>query len=165
MRPRRNARGWENAERLLSRKENGAHAFRSPGRLRHLPPLHLWIGPKKEKAMGIFRSACDSATASECPGTLNEPPSLPDPNAQRPPLVPERVESHSAADSLKKGAAIVGTIGLLLLKFGAKLKFLIAPLLKSLPIILKTGGTMILSIGVYAGLWGWKFALGFVLLI
>jgi Zn-dependent protease len=31
--------------------------------------------------------------------------------------------------------------------------------------VLKTGGTMILSIGVYAGLWGWKFALGFVLLI
>jgi Zn-dependent protease len=75
------------------------------------------------------------------------------------------VESHSAGDTIKKGATAIGAIGLLLLKFGAKLKFIIAPLLKFFPVILKTGGTMILTIGVYAGLWGWKFALGFVLLI
>jgi Zn-dependent protease len=43
------------------------------------------------------------------------------------------------------------TIALLALKFGAP--------------ILKTGGTMILSIGAYAMLWGWKYAVGFVLLI
>jgi Zn-dependent protease len=42
-------------------------------------------------------------------------------------------------------------VGLLILKFG-------------LP-VLKTGGTMLLAIGAYALLWGWKFALGFVLLI
>jgi len=30
---------------------------------------------------------------------------------------------------------------------------------------LKTGGTMILSIGAYAMMWGWKYAVGFVLLI
>ena len=43
------------------------------------------------------------------------------------------------------------TMALLALKFGAP--------------ILKTGGTMILSIGAYAMLWGWKYAVGFVLLI
>ncbi|MCX6954432.1 MAG: site-2 protease family protein, partial [Verrucomicrobia bacterium] len=43
------------------------------------------------------------------------------------------------------------TIALLAVKFG-------------LP-VLKTGGTMFLSVGAYAMLWGWKFALGFVLLI
>ena len=43
------------------------------------------------------------------------------------------------------------TIALLALKFGAP--------------ILKTGGTMILSIGAYAMMWGWKYAVGFVLLI
>jgi Zn-dependent protease len=43
------------------------------------------------------------------------------------------------------------TIALLALKFGAP--------------ILKTGGTMILSIGAYAMVWGWKYAVGFVLLI
>jgi Zn-dependent protease len=49
-------------------------------------------------------------------------------------------------------------------KYGAKIKF-IGPLLKLLPVMLKTGGTMILSIGVYAMSWGLWFAVGFVLLM
>lgn len=49
-------------------------------------------------------------------------------------------------------------------KFGSKLVALL-PFLKFLPTFLKTGGTMILSVGAYALLWGWKFALGFVVLI
>jgi len=49
-------------------------------------------------------------------------------------------------------------------KFGSKL-LLLMPFLKFLPAFLKTGGTMILSVGAYALLWGWKFALGFVVLI
>lgn len=56
-------------------------------------------------------------------------------------------------------------VGVLLLKFGAKLKFLLIPLLKFFPVVLKTGGTMLLSIGVYAQSWGWKFAVGFVVLL
>lgn len=40
-----------------------------------------------------------------------------------------------------------------------------APALKFLPVILKTGGSMLLSIGAYAWLYGWKFGLGFVLLL
>lgn len=40
-----------------------------------------------------------------------------------------------------------------------------APVLKFLPAIFKTGGSMLLSIGAYALLYGWKFAAGFVLLI
>src|SRR5207249_6812327 len=39
------------------------------------------------------------------------------------------------------------------------------PVLKFGPVLLKTGGTMVLTIGVYALTWGWWFALGFVLLI
>jgi len=53
----------------------------------------------------------------------------------------------------------------LILNFGGKLKFIIAPLLKFFPMILKSGGTMLLTIGVYTAMWGWKFAVGFVLLI
>jgi Zn-dependent protease len=34
-----------------------------------------------------------------------------------------------------------------------------------LPILLKSGGTMLLMIWVYTQMWGWKFALGFVLLL
>lgn len=40
-----------------------------------------------------------------------------------------------------------------------------APVLKFLPVVLKTGGTMLVSIGAYALLYGWKFALGFVILL
>jgi len=50
-------------------------------------------------------------------------------------------------------------------KFAAKLKFIVLPLFKFLPILLKTGGTMVLSIWAYALAWGWMFALGFVLLL
>jgi Zn-dependent protease len=56
-------------------------------------------------------------------------------------------------------------VGIIALKFGAKLKFLILPLLKFLPVIFKTGGTMLLTIWVYAMAWGIWFAVGFVLLI
>jgi Zn-dependent protease len=66
---------------------------------------------------------------------------------------------------LKKLLAPLGVVGILILKFGAKLKFIILPVLKFFPVILKTGGTMILSIGAYALLWGVWFAVGFVLLI
>jgi len=54
---------------------------------------------------------------------------------------------------------------LVIFKFAAKLKFIVLPLVKFLPILLKTGGTMLLSIGAYALAWGWMFALGFVLLL
>jgi Zn-dependent protease len=53
----------------------------------------------------------------------------------------------------------------LFLKFFAKLKFLVLPALKYFPVVLKTGGTMFLTIGVYAMMWGVWFAVGFVLLI
>ena len=50
-------------------------------------------------------------------------------------------------------------------KFFSKIKFFILPAMKYLPVLLKTGGSMVLSIGMYAMFWGWKFALGFVVLI
>jgi Zn-dependent protease len=50
-------------------------------------------------------------------------------------------------------------------KFFASLKFLILPALKFFPLILKTGGSMILMMWIYATIYGWKFAAGFVLLI
>ena len=55
----------------------------------------------------------------------------------------------------------LGALGALLLKF----KALLLPVLKFLPILLKTGGSMFLTIGLYAMAWGWWWALGFVLLI
>jgi Zn-dependent protease len=91
-----------------------------------------------------------------------------------PPLPPPAWEPHYSeppgteprlGQKLKKLFAPVGVALLVIFKFAAKLKFLVVPLFKFLPILLKTGGTMILSIGGYALAWGWMYALGFVLLI
>ncbi|MCH2026560.1 MAG: site-2 protease family protein, partial [Verrucomicrobiales bacterium] len=68
-------------------------------------------------------------------------------------------------EKIKKYLAPIGIVLLLLIKFGAKLKFLILPILKFFPILLKTGGTMLFSIWAYSLFWGWKFAVGFVILI
>jgi Zn-dependent protease len=59
---------------------------------------------------------------------------------------------------IKKLLAPVGAVFVIGLKFLAKIKFIALPLLK-------TGGTMLLSIGFYALYWGVWFAVGFVLLI
>jgi Zn-dependent protease len=66
---------------------------------------------------------------------------------------------------LKKLLAPIGVAVVLVVKFGAKLKFLVLPALKFFPLVLKTGGTMVLSIWAYAMFWGVWFALGFVLLL
>jgi len=54
-------------------------------------------------------------------------------------------------------------LGLLLLKFGAKLKglLLLLPKLK----LFATSASMLVSIGAYALIWGWRFGVGFVLLL
>jgi Zn-dependent protease len=59
----------------------------------------------------------------------------------------------------------LGPIGMAIVAIFAKFKFILLPVLKFLPVILKTGGTMLLSIGIYALIWGWWFAAGFVILI
>ena len=101
---------------------------------------------------------------------IMRPPAPPAPPPAEPPLPPLRYP-RSARDGgggwagLKKVLVPVGVALVLLLKFGAKLKFLILPVLKFLPLLLKTGGSMFLTIGLYALSWGWPFALGFVLLL
>jgi Zn-dependent protease len=66
---------------------------------------------------------------------------------------------------LKKALGPLAVAGAVIAKFFAKLKFILLPLLKFLPILLKSGGTMLLMIWVYTALWGWKFGVGFVLLL
>lgn len=86
---------------------------------------------------------------------MNQPTAYPEPNRERPP----------AEGGWKKALGSLGVVGLLLLKFGAKVKFLILPLVKFLPVILKSGGSMLLMVGVYTAIWGWKYAVGFVVLL
>ncbi|PYI92308.1 MAG: site-2 protease family protein [Verrucomicrobia bacterium] len=79
-------------------------------------------------------------------------------------LISESVDTRgitppeSLGSRIKKAVGPIGVIGVVILKFIAKIKFI-------LPILLKTGGSMVLMVGVYASIWGWKWALGFVLLL
>lgn len=63
----------------------------------------------------------------------------------------------------RKLLAPLGAIALVLVKFGAKLKalLLLLPKIK----VFSTSATMLVSIGAYSLIWGWKFAVGFVLLL
>jgi Zn-dependent protease len=74
-------------------------------------------------------------------------------------------EEQGGGSGLKKLLVSLGAVGVLLLKLGAKLKFLVLPILKFFPVLFKTGGTMLLTIWAYATMWGVWFAVGFVLLI
>ena len=83
-------------------------------------------------------------------------PPPPPPEAPAPP--PDRTRSN-----LRRALGVLGALGLLILKFGAKIKgvLLLLPKVK----ILSTSATMLVSIAAYALIWGWKFAVGFVLLL
>ena len=59
----------------------------------------------------------------------------------------------------------LGPVGLVVVLVATKGKTLALLALKFGGPVLKTGGTMIVSIWFYAMTWGWKFAVGFVLLI
>src|SRR4051794_11433118 len=62
----------------------------------------------------------------------------------------------------RAGGAIAGALALIV-SLGSKLKavLLLLPKLK----LLTTSGSMLVSIAAYALIWGWQFAVGFVLLI
>jgi len=73
----------------------------------------------------------------------------------------ERTEEYKAPTEetawsrVKKALGPIGVVGVVIAKFLAKVKFI-------LPVLLKSGGTMLLMVWVYMQLWGWRFALGFV---
>jgi Zn-dependent protease len=86
-----------------------------------------------------------------------EPVPSPDPEPSRDPF------GGDAKPWYKRAGGGVVALGLLVAKFAAKLKvvLLLLPKLK----ILTTSGSMLVSVAAYSLLWGWKFALGFVLLM
>jgi Zn-dependent protease len=85
----------------------------------------------------------------------------------RPQSAPFETEQQTRSwwPRLKKTLGPVAVAGALIAKFFAKLKFVLLPALKFLPILLKSGGTMLLMIWIYTAMWGWKFGVGFVLLL
>jgi Zn-dependent protease len=66
-------------------------------------------------------------------------------------------------DLLRRGIAPIAGVALLIVKFAAKAKFLLLLGLKAK--YLATAGSMIVSIGAYTLLWGWRFAVLFVALL
>src|ERR671933_2330961 len=81
--------------------------------------------------------------------------------AYPPPAPPSPPEERRSLRGRIGGA--IGAALLLLAKLGTKLKALLVlmPKLK----LLSTSATMLVSIGAYALIWGWRFGLGFVLLL
>jgi Zn-dependent protease len=63
----------------------------------------------------------------------------------------------------RRALGVLAALGLLIIKFGAKLKglLLLVPKLK----LFTTSATMLVSVAAYALIWGWRFAVGFVLLL
>jgi Zn-dependent protease len=86
------------------------------------------------------------------------PPTAPDPPAQRPAPFGEP-RGAGGGRFRRAGSGLLATLILI----GAKLKtlLLLLPKLK----LLTTSGTMIVSVGAYALIWGWRFAIGFVVLL
>ena len=84
-----------------------------------------------------------------------EPPRSPDPEPSADPFGDQR-------PWWKRGGG-VAALGLLIAKFFAKIKvvLLLLPKLK----ILTTSGSMLVSVAAYSLIWGWTFAVGFVLLL
>src|SRR6266513_5665139 len=68
-------------------------------------------------------------------------------NLQTEPIEEYKAPSEETAWSrVKKAFGPIAVVGVVIAKFFAKLKFVLLPLLKFLPILLKSGGTMLLMI-------------------
>ena len=74
-----------------------------------------------------------------------------------------RPEPAQKPPAWRRAGGVIAAVALLLFKFGAKLKglLLLLPKLK----IFTTSASMLVSIAAYALIWGWSFAVGFVLLL
>jgi Zn-dependent protease len=109
----------------------------------------LWLPPRP----GEPRSGEPSADEFRAPP---EPARSPEPERSPDPFEPRR-------PWWRRSAGLLLAAGLVALKFGAKLKalLLLLPKLK----ILTTSGSMLVSIAAYSLIWGWRFAIGFVVLL
>ena len=89
----------------------------------------------------------------------------PEPPPPLPPVLPPAAEPPKPPTAWQRFTKRLGPVGALLALIVGKFKTVGLLIVKfGLP-VLKTGGTMLLSIGAYAMAWGWQYALGFVLLI
>src|SRR3954466_3237131 len=96
-------------------------------------------------------------------------PPTPAPPPAAPPAVPDhypegyRPEPTERPSLIKRVGTVIAAAAIAIVKLGAKLKglLLLLPKVK----ILSTSATMLVSVAAYSLIWGWQFALGFVLLL
>jgi Zn-dependent protease len=88
---------------------------------------------------------------------IDTPPPAPPPAAPAPEIAPD------PQSPLKRAGGAIAAAVALIVSLAGKLKgvLLLLPKLK----LLTTSGSMLVSIGAYALIWGWQFAVGFVLLL
>jgi len=86
------------------------------------------------------------------------PPSAPDPPAERPSAFGEPRRAGGGRFR-RAGSGLLATLAVI----GAKLKAILVLLPKIK--VLTTSGSMLVSVAAYALIWGWKFAVGFVVLL
>jgi Zn-dependent protease len=79
------------------------------------------------------------------------------------PTAPPPAPRDNDRPAWRRALGALAALGILAFKFGAKLKglLLLLPKLK----LFTTSASMLVSIGAYSLIWGWRFALGFVLLL
>jgi Zn-dependent protease len=89
------------------------------------------------------------------------PPVAPDPPVAADPPPPANEQAHEAfgEKTRKRGGGIIAAIAVMAAK--GKALLLLRPKIK----LLTTSGSMLVSIAAYAVIWGWQFAVGFVLLL
>jgi Zn-dependent protease len=107
---------------------------------------NLWLPPSPDP----YAPSADDFRASP------EPERSPDPD-------PSHDPGGDPKPWYRRAGGGVAALVLLIVKFAAKIKvvLLLLPKLK----ILTTSGSMLVSVAAYSLLWGWKFALGFVVLL
>jgi Zn-dependent protease len=90
-------------------------------------------------------------------------PPTPEPFLEPTAPEPALPEPEPEQSRLRRALGPLAVAGAMAVKFFAKVKalLLLAPKLK----LLTTSGSMLLSVGAYTLLWGWRFAVGFVALL
>jgi Zn-dependent protease len=107
---------------------------------------NLWLPPSPDP----YAPSADDFRAPPEPERSPDPEPSPDPGGDPKPWY-------------KRAGSGVAALAILIVKFAAKIKvvLLLLPKLK----ILTTSGSMLVSVAAYSLLWGWKFAVGFVVLL
>jgi Zn-dependent protease len=118
--------------------------------MKAMPSDFEWLPPSPP-------APATGAAPSATPRSSPVPPGVPSETAHHSPFGPER------KGLLKRLGGALAVIGALLIKFAGTLKagLLLLPKLK----ILTTSGSMLVSVAAYSLIWGWKFAVGFVVLL